>query len=373
MAARGVRDRGGAQVAAVPPAGYIDASSRACARARPARGRTSAADRGGPRGRGRARHVRRGRGHDRRGSGSGVAPPRRARSRSCGPRPHARRVSARVTARASAVLRPADRRAGRSGRSRAEFRIRRTSAYLFLLLVLVGLVVSCRPRLAGRLGARRRLRLGWGRRGWGRRGCGRRSGGGGFGGVGRLLLVALRLPLALVGLGRRGRAPGGGGGGGCRRRGGREGHGRRLGERAEDSAAEPVRSGRRRRLGCGAGRGSGAGPGAGVRPRGGPRAGGPAARSGEGCVTGTLTSVAGAPTDEGGTGRDGALGALRRPRASRDEDDRGRRREAGGGDAGNRACRRPRAKSAARAARRAPSAVPSRRARRDTPSGRPSH
>ena len=69
------------------------------ARAGPARGRAPAADRGGPRGRGRTRHVRGGRGDDRRGPGSGVTPPRCARSRPGGPRPHARRVSARVTAR----------------------------------------------------------------------------------------------------------------------------------------------------------------------------------------------------------------------------------------------------------------------------------
>ena len=146
------------------------------------------------------------------------------------------------------------------------------------------------------------------------------------GGLGRLLLVALRLPLALVGLRRWGRRRGRGGS--RRRRGDREGHGRRLGRRGG------------RGVGCGAGAGAGEATAAGAGAGAGGCGSGPGAdraraarrlgRSADGCVDGHAHErrrrADGRGRDRAGTG---ALGALRRPRAVGNDDDRGRRREAG--------------------------------------------
>jgi hypothetical protein len=217
MAARGVRDRGGRQVAAAPPA--TGGSQRALARAGPAGRRAPTANRRGPRSCGRARHVRGGRDHSRRGPGPGVAPPRRARPRTGCTRAHARRITAGVTAPRALLL-------------------------LVLLLLVVVLLVARRFR--GPRGRRlRRFR---------RRGLRRRLRRGDYGSRSLCCLLLVAFCLSLAGL----RLPVCG-------RGGRRRLGRRRG--AEHDGRRLRRRGRGRRPGPGGGGGGGGGRSSETRTR----------------------------------------------------------------------------------------------------------
>ena len=152
------------------------------------------------------------------------------------------------------------------------------------------------------------------------------------GGLGRLLLVALRLPLALVGLRLWGRCRGGG-----RSRRGRRPRGTRSAARAAARAAGSAAelgcgSRRRRRRAKWRRRGCGSGPGA-HRARTARRPG----RRRRRLRCGLSSRASPCFRRTAGSGRSGSRGGCcGGRRAVRNDDDRGRRREARRGDAGDR-------------------------------------